>query len=53
MALQLKYLYVHFDLWDKVIVYVKDEGANLNTLTNALINIISRVPLFIVKTICY
>jgi hypothetical protein len=34
-------------------MYVKDEGVNLNTLTNALINIISRVSLFIVKTICY
>jgi hypothetical protein len=32
-------------------VCVKDEGVNLNTLTNVLINIVSCVPLFIVKTI--
>jgi hypothetical protein len=40
-ALQLKDLFAHFDLCDKVIVYVKDENVNLNTLINALTNIVS------------
>lgn len=39
-VLQLKDLFVRFDLCHKVIVYVKDEGANLNTLINTLKNIV-------------
>ncbi len=34
MVVQLKELFVCFELCDKVGTYVKDEGANLNTLTN-------------------
>lgn len=33
----------------KVIVYVKDKGAKLNTLKNALTNIVSCVPLMLPK----
>jgi hypothetical protein len=47
MALQLKDLFTGFDLCDKVISYVKDEGTNLNIFTNALINIVSYVPLML------
>lgn len=32
MAMQLKELFSQYELLDKVFVYVKDEGANLNTL---------------------
>jgi hypothetical protein len=32
MDLQSKDLFVHFDLCDKVIMYVKDKGVNLNTI---------------------
>jgi hypothetical protein len=49
MVLQLKFLLPCFDLCDKVIVYVRDEGANLNTLTNVLINIVSCVPWLLAK----
>jgi hypothetical protein len=45
MALQLKYLFTQFDSCDKVITYVKDEGTNLNILTNVLTRIVSYVPL--------
>jgi len=34
-----------FGLFDKVITYVKDKGCNLNTLTNALTNVVSCSPL--------
>jgi len=34
-----------FGLLDKIIVYVKDEGSNLNTLTNALTSVVSYSPL--------
>ncbi len=34
-----------FGLLDKVIVYVKDKGSNLNTLTNALTSVVSCSPL--------
>jgi hypothetical protein len=47
MVLQLKDLFTRFDLCDKVITYVKDEGANLNILTNVLIRIVSYVPLML------
>jgi hypothetical protein len=47
MALQLKDLCTQFDLCNKVIAYVKDEGANLNTLTNVLTRIVSYVPLML------
>jgi hypothetical protein len=41
MANQVKSLLDSFDLIDKVIAYVKDEGSNLNTLTSALTSIVS------------
>ncbi len=41
MDLWLKDLLAHFDLCHKVITCVKNEGANLNTLINALTNIVS------------
>jgi hypothetical protein len=34
MAMQLKYLLARYELLGKVLSYVKDEGANLNTFTN-------------------
>jgi hypothetical protein len=33
-----------FDLFEKIIPYVKDEGFNLNTLSNALTTVVSCVP---------
>ncbi len=45
MVIQSNDLFVHYDLLDKVIAYVKDEGANLNTFTITLSRIISCVPL--------
>jgi hypothetical protein len=47
MVLQLKDLLFHFNLCDKVIVYVKDKGTNLNILTNSLTIIVSCVPLML------
>jgi hypothetical protein len=40
MGLQLKDLFSPFDLSNKIMSYMKDEGANLNNLTNALTNIV-------------
>jgi hypothetical protein len=40
MGLQLKDLFSPFDLSNKIMSYMKDEGANLKNLTNALINIV-------------
>jgi hypothetical protein len=37
MANQVKILFESFGLLDKVIVYVKNKGSNLNTLTNVFI----------------
>jgi hypothetical protein len=42
---EVKILLHSFDLVDKTIVYDKDEGLNLNTLTNALKFIVSCCPL--------
>lgn len=56
MVIPSKDLFAHYDLLDKVIAYVKDEGANLNTFTITLSNIISRVPLLLPQpyvTSCY
>ncbi len=56
MPVQLKDLLVQYELLDKVITYVKDEGANLNTLTTTLTNIVSYVPLQLSQpyaAICY
>jgi hypothetical protein len=47
MAFQIKYLLNHFDLFNKVITYVKDEIPNLNTIKNALTTIVSCVPLML------
>jgi hypothetical protein len=44
MAIQLKALLAWYELLDKVIAYVKDENANMNTLTMALTNIVSCDP---------
>jgi hypothetical protein len=46
MAIQFKDLFVRYNLLVKVIIYVKDENANLNTLTMTLINIVSFVLYF-------
>jgi len=40
MANYVKVLLDSFGLFNKVIAYVKHEGSNLNTLTNALTNVI-------------
>jgi hypothetical protein len=45
MANQVKVLLNSFGLFNKVIIYVKDEGSNLNTLTNALTNVVYYSPL--------
>jgi hypothetical protein len=45
MANQVKILLDSFGLFDKVIIYVKDESSSLNTLTNALKSIVSCSPL--------
>ncbi len=45
MANQVKVLLDFFGLLDKIITYVKDEGSNLNTLTNALTSVVSYFPL--------
>jgi hypothetical protein len=45
MANQVKVLLNSFGLFDKVITYVKDEGSKLNTLTNALTNVVYYSPL--------
>jgi hypothetical protein len=47
MDLQWKDLFTWFDLCSKVIAYVKDEGAYLNTFTNALTSIVSYIPLML------
>jgi hypothetical protein len=41
---QIKYLLDSFGLLKKIIPYVKDEGSNLNTLTNALTTVVSCAP---------
>jgi hypothetical protein len=45
MVVQLEDLLIWYELLDKVIPYVEDEGVNLNTLTTTLISIVSCVPL--------
>jgi hypothetical protein len=45
MANQVNFLLESFVLFDKIITYVKDEGSNLNTLTNALKSKVSCFPL--------
>ncbi|KAJ7538060.1 hypothetical protein O6H91_11G033100 [Diphasiastrum complanatum] len=45
MALQLKELLSQHNLTSRIIGYVKDEGANLNTMTNALISVVDCEPL--------
>jgi hypothetical protein len=45
--MQLNYVLVQYELLDKVLSYVKDEGANLNTFTMILMNIISCAPLML------
>lgn len=47
MAIQLKDLLAWYNLLDKVIAYVKNEGANLNTFTTTLTNIVSYVSLLL------
>jgi hypothetical protein len=56
MVIQLKALLVQNELLDKVITYVKDESANLNTFTMALTNNVSCDPFMLPQpyaTICY
>jgi hypothetical protein len=45
MESQVKILLDSFGLLDKVIIYIKNEGSNLNTLTNALKYVVSCFPL--------
>jgi len=45
MVVQLRDLFIRYELLDKVIAYVKDKGANLNTLITTLTSIVSCVPL--------
>jgi hypothetical protein len=45
MDVQLKDMLAQYNFLDKVIAYVKDEGANLNTLTTTLTNIVSCSPI--------
>jgi len=52
MAIQFKDLLVQYNLLDKIIAYVKDEGVNLNTFTLALINIVS-CSFLVTTTLCY
>jgi len=47
MAIQLKDLLAWYNLLDKVIAYIKDEGVNLNTFTTTLPNIVSYVFLLL------
>jgi hypothetical protein len=51
MAIQLKKL--QYNLLDKIITYVKGEGANLNTFTSALMNIVSCVFFLATTTLHY
>ncbi len=56
MAIQFKDLLVRYNLLDKIIAYVKDEGANLNTFTTTLISIVSCFLLLLPQpynTSCY
>jgi hypothetical protein len=45
MVVQLKDLFAQYELLDKVITYIKDEGANFNTFITTLTSIVSYVPL--------
>jgi hypothetical protein len=45
MANQVKVLLDFFGLLEKIIAYVKNEGSNLNTLTNALTSVVFYSPL--------
>jgi hypothetical protein len=40
MVVKLKKMFVCFELCDKMVIYMKDEGANLNTFANTLTNIV-------------
>jgi hypothetical protein len=56
MVVKLRDLFAWYELLDKVTAYVKDEGANLNTLIIRLTSIISCVPLQLPQphvAICY
>jgi hypothetical protein len=44
MVMQIKGSFDNFELLDKDITYMKDEGANLSILITTLISIISYVP---------
>lgn len=50
MGIQLKDLIVHYDFLHKVVAHVKDEGANMNTFTMALISTFVTTTL---ATSCY
>jgi len=45
MAAQVKELLLFYNLLDKLIIYVKDEGGNLSTLARALSYVVSYAPL--------
>lgn len=44
MVVQFEDLLAWYNLLDKVIAYVKNKGANLNTFVMALTNILSCIP---------
>jgi hypothetical protein len=48
MAMQVKELLSSYNLLDKLIAYVKDEGGNLSTLVWALIFVVNCGPLALV-----
>jgi hypothetical protein len=45
MVAQVKELLLSYNLLDKLIAYVKDEGGNLSTFTRALSSMVSCAPL--------
>jgi hypothetical protein len=52
LALWMKELFVKFNVTNKIIIYVKDEGRNLNIFVIILTSIVSCVPLQI-DTPCF
>jgi hypothetical protein len=53
MAMQLKDFLAWYELLDKVIPYVKDEGANLSTFTNGLNKYCLLGSIHVATTLCY
>jgi len=51
--LQLKDLFSYFNFYDKVITYMKDESANINTFTIALTSALCHCSTHVVRNECY